>query len=52
LRGYAAYIFLGAVILLTLRMVRNLGVMEAEENEADGDGRPKPTSSPPEELYR
>ena len=49
LRGYSAYIFLGAVILLTLRMVRNLGVMGVEEYEADSDGSPKPATLPPEE---
>ena len=50
LRGYSAYIFLGAVILLTLRMVRNLGVLQVEEYDSDSDGSHKPSRVPPEEL--
>ncbi|MCS5638097.1 MAG: undecaprenyl/decaprenyl-phosphate alpha-N-acetylglucosaminyl 1-phosphate transferase [Myxococcota bacterium] len=52
LQGYSAYFFLGAVILLTLRMVKNLGVMQLEETPSARDGTPEPNTSPPEEPSR
>ena len=38
LEGYAAILFLGAVVLLTLRLLRNLGFFELEEGTEAGDG--------------
>ena len=38
LEGYAAYIFLGAVIVLTIRLLRNLEVFSPEEEVAGGKG--------------
>ena len=40
LRGYSAYLFLGAVILLTIRMVRNLGILDTQSGESGSDSRP------------
>ena len=43
LRGYAAYVFLVAVVILTVRLLRNLGLLSFESEAAGAEkGRPAP----------
>ena len=43
LRGYAAYVFLAAVVILTVRLLRNLGLLSFESEAAGVDkGGPAP----------
>jgi UDP-GlcNAc:undecaprenyl-phosphate GlcNAc-1-phosphate transferase len=43
LGGYGAYVFLAAVVILTVRLLRNLGLLSFESEAAGGDeGRPAP----------
>ena len=51
LQGYAAIAFLAAVVMLTIRLVRNLGalagsdVLESEKESSEPPSRPGPASS-------
>ena len=40
LQGYAAIVFLAVIVLLTLRILRNLGLGQVEENAGEGEVTP------------